>query len=408
MAPVGSSAGVRNLGIRCAGIPLLKIPSESRSMTPEPAAPAKPETVAEKAETARDLRPVALAAFTALFLALCAYLAIPFLPALTWGIAFTVIAWPLQTWLVRKTHRRGLAAGLTTAIVAVAVVVPSVFVSYQLAREGADAAVKVRGETAEKTIQEQAAKMPALAGAVSWMTRVGIDLDREIRRAVESNTRDFSSVAQGSLMALVQFGAALFILFHLLVDRSSLLAQIKGLMPLDGAEYDRVVTGAADSIHANLRANLLTSTVDAVSGLLVFWILGVPSPVLWATVIFFISLLPLVGIWLVWIPAASYLALSEKYLEAGALVAWGIGSAILVNNVLYFRLAGNRMRLHQVPTLLAFLGGLALFGTAGMILGPGILAVTVALLDVWRRRVEGIRPSAPDGATDAGAPYPAP
>jgi len=117
-------------------------------MPPEPAAPAKPETLAEKAETARDLRPIALAAFTAALLGLCVYLAIPFLPALAWGIALAVIAWPLQAWFVRKLHRRGLAAGLTTAIVAVAVVVPSAFVSYQIAREGADAAVTMREQTA--------------------------------------------------------------------------------------------------------------------------------------------------------------------------------------------------------------------------------------------------------------------
>lgn len=250
--------------------------------------------------------------------------------------------------------------------------------------------------------------MPALAGSVAWLTRVGVDLDQEARKILEAGTRDLSTLAQGSIMAAVQFAVALFILFHLLLDRSSILGQLKGLMPLDGAEYDRVVTQAADSIHANLRANIATSVIQAVVGGFLFSILGVPSAVTWATVLFFISLLPLVGTWLIWIPAVGYLVLTEHYVGAAVLIAWGIGSAIVVDNIIYFRLAGQRMHLHQVPALLAFLGGLAIFGTAGMILGPGILAVTVALLDVWRRRLEGIRPSAPDGAAGAGTPYPAP
>jgi predicted PurR-regulated permease PerM len=377
-------------------------------MPPEPAAPAKPETVAEKAETARDLRPFALAAFTATFLGLCVYLAIPFLPALAWGIALAVIAWPLQTWLARHVKWRGLAAGLTTAIVAVSVVVPSVFVSYQVAREGADAAEKVREETAEKSLQQKAEETPGVSGPASWLTRIGVDLDREVHRIVESNTRDISTLAQGSIMALVQFAIAMFILFHLLLDRSSILGQLKGLMPLDGAEYDRVVAHAADSVHANLRATLVTSVIDGVGGGLMFWLLGVPSPVTWAAVMFFLSFLPLLGTWLIWIPATAFLAMAGHYWEAGVLIAWGIASAFVVDNAIYIRVAGDRMRLHQVPALLAFLGGLALFGTAGMILGPGILAITVALLDVWRRRVEGIRPSAPEGATATAAPYPAP
>ena len=71
-----------------------------------------------------------------------------------------------------------------------------------------------------------------------------------------------------------------------------------------------------------------------------------------------------------------------------ALVAWGVVSWFVTDNYIYVRIAGHHMRLHQVPALIAFLGGLTLFGAAGMILGPGILAVTVAVLDVWRRRSE--------------------
>ena len=64
----------------------------------------------------------------------------------------------------------------------------------------------------------------------------------------------------------------------------------------------------------------------------------------------------------------------------------GVGLWVLVDNILYIRLAGERMRLHPVPLLVAYLGGLAFFGASGIVLGPGILAVTVAVLDVWHHR----------------------
>jgi predicted PurR-regulated permease PerM len=121
-------------------------------------------------------------------------------------------------------------------------------------------------------------------------------------------------------------------------------------------------------------------------------LLGLPSPVTWGVVMFFLSFLPLLGTWIVWLPAALVLGLSGLWLNAFGLLMWGIASSVVVDNIIYVRIAGERMRLHQVPALLAFLGGLAVFGVSGMILGPAILAVTVAVLDVWHQRANGTAP----------------
>jgi len=126
-----------------------------------------------------------------------------------------------------------------------------------------------------------------------------------------------------------------------------------------------------------------------------FWALGMPSPVLWGVVMFILSVLPIVGTFIVWMPAAIYLALVGQWPSALALVAWGVAGWIVVDNYIYVKLAGGRMRLHEVPALIAFLGGLYLFGASGMILGPAILAVTVAVLEVWHRRALYTPPSPP-------------
>jgi predicted PurR-regulated permease PerM len=133
---------------------------------------------------------------------------------------------------------------------------------------------------------------------------------------------------------------------------------------------------------------MITSLIDATGGGLMFWLLGLPSPALWGSVIFVLSILPVLGAGLVWAPAAAYLAVSGQWLHSGGLLAWGVLSFLIVDNIVYVRLAGERMKMHQVPALFAFLGGLAVFGMSGMILGPAILAVTVAFLEVWQRRMK--------------------
>src|SRR5205085_9831743 len=180
-----------------------------------------------------------------------------------------------------------------------------------------------------------------------------------------------------------------FVLYYLFRDRAQFLRALRGLLPLTRADSDRLFARAADSVHANLYATIVTSAIDAVGGGLMFWALGLPSPVLWGVVMFVLSILPVVGTALVWVPAAAYLAVTGNWLAAVALVVWGIVEFIIVDNIIYVRLAGQRMRMHDVPAMIAFLGGIAVFGLSGMILGPAILAVTTAFLEVWRRRMIG-------------------
>jgi predicted PurR-regulated permease PerM len=346
--------------------------------------------------TGERLRPFALAALTVVLLALCALLTYPFLPAVTWGVALAVIAWPLHAWVLRHvTENRTTAAVLSVLVVGLVIVVPGIFVAQQLAREAVSTADQMREEQAKSTVRERMASTPGLSGVVAWADRTGIDLDAEVNKAARAYFGDATALAQGSVWALFQAALAVFILFHLLRDRKQLLAGMRRLLPMRRAEADRVFDGAAGSVYANLYATLVTSAINGVALGLLFWMLGLPSPVTWGVVTFVLSLLPVVGIFLVWLPAAVYLALVSNWGGALVLVTWGIGSSILVDTLLYTRLAGDRMRLHPVPTLLAYFGGIVVFGASGMVLGPAILAVTVALLEVWHYRAAGEEVPAP-------------
>jgi predicted PurR-regulated permease PerM len=350
------------------------------------------------AETARGYRTSALALLTLALIALCVILLLPFLPALAWGVALAVVAWPLQTWMSRRVAHPLASTSLTTLLVIVLIVLPGLFVAYHLTLEAAGTAERMSGGQSDTVVRDTLAGSPVASSALAWLERVGVNVDREVRRIVEANTRDVSSIVQGSLMGIVQFAVAMFILFHLLLDREALLIRVRAFLPMTADETDRVVKSAADSIHANLYANFVTSLIDGIGGGIVFYLVGIPSPVTWGAVMFFLSFIPMFGTWIAWGPAAIYLALSGYWTGTMVIALWGLVSMFVVGNVIYTWLAGRRMRLHPVATLLAFLGGLAVFGVSGIILGPGIVAVTVAILDVWHRRVKGIAPLA-EGST---------
>ncbi len=339
--------------------------------------------------TGEKFRPFALAGLTVVLVGLCVWLTVPFLPAVTWGVAFAVIAWPLHDWITRRiTGNDGWAAIISSLGVVALIVVPGVFVTYSLMQEAESVADRAQAVQAESSVHDRMAQTPGLAKVVGWADRVQVDIDGEVRKAVRSVVADGAGLAQGSIMATFQAFIAFFILFYLLRDRAHVLRAVRRLLPMTRAESDKVFEGAADSVYANLYATLVTSVIDGVGGGLLFWLLGLPSPVMWGVVMFVLSFLPLLGTFVVWMPAAAYLIATGHWGGAVGLVSWGVASWVVVDSIIYVRIAGDRMQLHQVPSLLAFVGGLALFGAAGMVLGPGILAVTVAVLDVWRRRSE--------------------
>lgn len=333
------------------------------------------------------MRLLVLIALTVILIGLSIALALPFLPAITWAVALAILAWPVHRWISRKVGRGSLAAGLSSAVVATVILGTGVFITYHIAKETASVAKEMENGAADGgALREKAASIPVVGPALGWLERVGLDVRAAARAIAESYARSTSGFAQGSVMAVVQFLLAMFILFYLFRDRDEFLDGLRDLLPLSKAESDLLMSRAADSVHATLYATVITSVIDSVAFGLTFWAAGVPAPVLWSVVMFLLSLLPVLGAGLVWAPATVYLVMNDNWLGAGGLVAVGVVTAVFVDNMLYARLAGDRMRMHNVPVLIAFLGGLAVFGMSGMILGPAILAVTEALLEVWKRR----------------------
>jgi predicted PurR-regulated permease PerM len=331
------------------------------------------------------LRLIKLGLLTLVALALCVLLAIPYLPALTWGMALAIIGWPLHRWMNEHVSTRAWSAVITCLVVITLVLGSGAFVTYEMAREASSQVDRMQEQSAEGTVKDTLSRS-GLGVVVSWMDRAHVDIDVELRKVFASYTQDLSSLVEGSVMAILQFVVAVFIMFHFLKDRGAVLGGVRVLLPLARAESDRVFKSVLDSVHANLYATLVTSLIDAVGGGILFWLLGLPSPVTWGVVMFILSVLPILGTFLVWGPAAFYLAIVGHWPGALILVGWGVLSWFVNDNFVYVRIAGGHMRMHQVPALIAFLGGLAVFGVSGMIIGPAIAACTLAILDLWRTR----------------------
>jgi predicted PurR-regulated permease PerM len=212
-------------------------------------------------------------------------------------------------------------------------------------------------------------------------------LEDEARKLVRRLAGDAAMFAQGVLGGALQTLVCVFVLFFALRDRRRLLAAVQDVLPMTRKESDYLFTRVDDTIHATVYATVLEALVQGVTGGLVFWWAGLPNAVLWGVVMFALGVLPVVGAVLVWLPAGVWLLTADRFGDAALVLGWGVIWSGPVGNWLYAYLAGGRMRLHAVPVLVAYVGGLAVFGVSGMVLGPVAVAVTLGLVDVWHRRL---------------------
>ena len=177
-----------------------------------------------------------------------------------------------------------------------------------------------------------------------------------------------------------------YLLFFFLRDRQAALGMLRVLLPFSDEEMDHVFQRVGDTIDATVYGMLAVSAAQGLLGGLMFWWLGLSAPMLWGVVMALMALIPVVGAFVVWIPAAIYLALEGHWDKALILTLWGVIVVGTIDNLLRPILVGERLQIHTVLAFLSMAGGLILFGPAGLILGPVVLAVTTVLLEIQRDR----------------------
>jgi predicted PurR-regulated permease PerM len=199
-------------------------------------------------------------------------------------------------------------------------------------------------------------------------------------------TNATASFVRGSLIEAIGVLLTFYLLFYFLRDRREVLVSLRALSPLSQADMDRLLSRVGDTVHATIYGTLVVAAVQGTLGGLMFWWLGLPAPLLWGLVMGVLAVVPVLGAFVVWIPATLFLALDGSWGKALILALWGGVVVGGIDNVIYPILVGNRLKLHTIPAFMAIIGGLIVFGPSGLILGPVTLTVTVLLLEIWQHR----------------------
>jgi len=311
----------------------------------------------------------------------------PFLLPLGWAGVLVVVFYPWHERLERRLGRR-TAAAVSTIGVTLILIVPTLLVMTLFVRDGVVAARGLQHAFAQgqypwvNRIWEWigAARAGATDGAPSDLPTL---VRQTVERAAEFLASELGAVLRNAAVFLFELFVTLFALFFLFRDAGAIVAGARRLLPFEEAHRDKMIAEARDLIFASVTTSLI---IAAVQGLLcgaAFAIVRLGAPVFWGVIMAFLSLLPVVGAWPIWVPATIWLFATGHPARAVTLVAICAGVGGAVDSFLRPMLISGRARLNGLLVFISVLGGISVFGMLGVVLGPIVVAAMAGILDVY-------------------------
>jgi predicted PurR-regulated permease PerM len=343
---------------------------------------------------------------TVLFL----FLLKPFWGAIFWACLIGLIFYPLhRRFLQRWGERPNLAALATLTVCVVIGIVPTLFVLGSFFQEGADLYQRLQSGDLdlEKHIERLREAFPA---AQHLLERLRFDLSNvkdQLSGAVLAASRFIAQHAvqlgQGTIQFFVSLGLMLYVAFFMLRDGQRLVAMLVRALPLGDEREHLLFAKFAEVARATIKGNLAVAAVQGTLGGIIFWILGIPGALLWGVVMTLLSLIPVIGSGLVLGPVAIYLVATGEWIQGLILAAFGAGVIGLVDNLLRPILVGRDTKLPDYIVLLSTLGGFALFGLNGFVVGPLVAALFVAFWEIFMREFNAPQSARPEDGSEPGA-----
>ncbi|MBS9719085.1 AI-2E family transporter [Tianweitania sp. BSSL-BM11] len=317
------------------------------------------------------------------------WLLIPFYGALLWAVILALLFNPLERWLTWKlSGRRGFAAALSVLACICIVLIPGVIVLSSLTSQATGLYERIRSSQTDPALIIQTMRDSLPAFVTDLLERFNLGTLDEIQQQLASfigQTSQFIAsrlvtIGQGTAQLVVSLGVMLYVLFFLFRDGRSLALKIGRASPLSPHHTAHILNKFSSVVKATVKGNVIIAGIQGTIGGIAFYFLGLPAALLWGVSMAILSLLPAVGAAIVWGPVAVYLILSGAYLKGAILIAIGVLVIGLVDNLLRPPLVGAGTRMPDYVVLVSTLGGIALFGINGFVVGPLIAALFIA---VW-------------------------
>lgn len=317
----------------------------------------------------------------------------PFFGAILWAAIIAILFYPIQRRYAHKFgDHRNLLALSTLSLCTVIVIVPLLILVFSLVAEVSAQYARVSDgntQTAAVSFDKLNETFPIVQ---RMLDRFGIDFDSLRQQLTNAGmqagqyiAKQALAIGQNTAQFVLSLVIMLYLTFFFLRDGERLVQLLIKALPLGNTRERALFDKFAQMTRATVKGNLVVAMVQGALGGFIFWMLDIQGALLWGVVMAVLSLLPAVGAGLIWGPVAAYLLFTGAVTQGIILIAFGAGVIGLVDNVLRPILVGRDTKLPDYMVLISTLGGIALFGINGFVLGPLVAALFIAFWDIFIR-----------------------
>jgi len=325
----------------------------------------------------------------------------PFLSSIIWAILLAMIFYPLFQKLQRLLKKKEfLSALIMTLLVLIVIVLPFTLLMASLASEVVDGYHRMEEMIKTGQLQAYLERMKEIPILTWILARLGqyIDLSQMdplpllLKNLQKISTFIFNQTAtllRGFSTFIAGFFFTLLSLYYLFKDGSRFFNGLKEIIPLSSKEKDLLIQRFKDMIYATIYGGILIAIIQGLLGGLSFWVLGLPSPIMWGTAMALLSFIPIGGTALIWAPAGILLLIGGAVLKGLLLLGLGVFVISMVDNFLRPFFISARTNIHPLLLFFAVLGGIQAFGLIGVVAGPLVATLFLTLIEIY---IQGTKP----------------
>lgn len=308
-----------------------------------------------------------------------------FLSYVLFGIFLAYLTHPVYRWLLRRLKRPGAAAATMLLLMMGLVLGPLVFLVLQLITEVQVVVAGLGLADPQAIIDTLSTRINEFLGLPPADTSATSSVVNDIYNSAQDGLTDWVRALPGKLVeALIGILLLIYVLYYAYTDGETILGHLREILPMQPSHRDLLFREVGHVIRGVMYGTVLMSLLQSALALIGFTIFGVPNALFWSSLVFILALLPIVGAPMIWAPWALYLIVIGETFRGVGLLLYG---AILVNGIEHFirpKLIGTVADIHPLVVLLGVVGGLAVFGFIGFILGPLVLSVFITVLNLYR------------------------
>lgn len=304
-----------------------------------------------------------------------------------WAVVFSILFFPVQKKLVEKTNSQNLSSILTIILILLVCFVPFFVVGGLVFQESVSIyqAINTSGDISVDILER-------FSHTITYLERFGIS-ELEAKDRIIAYTKagaswlagEALSFGQKTFIITLQFFLMIYVLFFLLRDGERIREKLIAILPLGDEREIQLLAKFTSTTRAVIKGTLVVGAIQGAAGGFLFSIVGIDGALLWGVLMMILSVIPALGAVLVWLPAGIILLVTGSVLQGIVVLAGGALFVSLIDNILRPILVGQDTKIPDVFVLLSTLGGLAVFGITGFVIGPVLAGLFIVLWNMFEK-----------------------